>query len=181
MGLFRDNFDADALRAIAFARVLVAAGRGLESVLFEMARADIGLISKALAVPLGRMQAGEGSRLVLQEELGRVDHKAYRELISALLAEGPAAIARMDELSEEVQLERRIKVEAYSKRLGGFLNAVTILFMATFVPIFLRVLELIPENTLIPQFHFPSWFYHAYFVTCALVMSAMLYLMRYRE
>lgn len=181
MGLFRYNFDADVLRAVAYARVQIASGRGLETVLHSMATADLGLVSESLAVPLQRLQAGYPTAVVLQEEVKRVPNPRYAELLTALVAEGDAAIRRMDELSEDIQSERKVKVEQYGKMLDGRIKISTILFLMTFVPCFLRVCADVPENDFIPTFEMSPTFYWTFFMFFGTALGVLVYSMKYRE
>jgi hypothetical protein len=181
MGLFENNYDTDTLRAIAYARMQIAAGLGLESILTSMSRADLGRVSAALRAPLARMRAGEDTRAVLQEIIEAAPSRNLAELFSALLLEGEAALVRMDELSQDVQGERKVKVEAFGKSIQSRLNVVAILFLATYIPIILHVLEQIPPNDVIPEIHFPNWFYAGYTVFLALALTALTFTLRYDE
>lgn len=181
MGLFEYNYDADALRAIGHARLQISAGKGLESIVFALASSDVGKISEGLAQPVARMQVGWPAEEVLQDEIEAAENQTFANFLTALLYEGEAAIRRLDELSEEIQLERRLKVEAYGQRLSSALNVIAITFIGAFAPIFLKVLELIPENGMIPTLTLPPAFYAAYFFMLSAIISVMLLGMRYSD
>ena len=181
MGLFRYNFDADVLRAIAYARLQIASGYGLETVIHSMATADLGLVSEALVTPMALMTAGQATTDALQAELKRVPNPRYGELLTALMAEGEAAIRRMDELSEDIQGDRRVKVEQYAKLLDGRLKFTTILFLMTFVPCFLQVCAEVPENDIVPSFNMSPTFYWTFFSFFGMVLAGLVLSMKYRE
>ena len=181
MGLFEYNYEADVLRAIGHARLQVSAGRGLESIIYSLTKADVGLISEALEEPLLKMQAGWPTDQVMQDTIEETEHKAFGHMLVALMAEGDAAIERLEEISEEIQLERRLKISAYGARIAGSLNMIAIIFLGTFLPIFLKVIELIPENDIVPQLILPRGFYFAYYGLLAAVLSVLMLGMRYDE
>jgi hypothetical protein len=181
MGLFEYNFDSDVLRAIGHARLQVSAGKGLESIIYALARADVGLISESLQTPLEKMRMGWPTEQVLQEEIETTPSKSYGYMLAALMAEGDAAMRRLEEISQEVQLERRLKITAYGQRIAGTLSMLAILFLGTFVPVFLKVLEMIPENDIIPQLILPRGFYYAYYALLAALLTVLMLGMRYSE
>jgi hypothetical protein len=181
MGLFEYNYDSDVLRAIGHARLQVSSGKGLESIIFALAQADVGLISEALQAPLEKMKVGWPTQDVLQEAIETTESKSYGQMLGALMAEGDAAMRRLEEISQEVQLERRLKIDAYGKRIAGTLNMVAILFLGTFVPVFLKILEQIPENDIIPQLILPRGFYLGYYALLALLLTVLMLGMRYSD
>lgn len=181
MGLFRNNYDADVLRAIAYARLQIASGRGLESIAHSLASADLGLVSTSMQKPLEEMQKGMDARAVLQQQIAEAPAKSYGDLITALMAEGDAAIHRMDELSEEIQGLRKVKVENYAKLLDGRLKFATILFLCTFVPCFLEVCEEVPENEIVPQIVLPMSFYVVFFGIASAAIAGLVISMKYSE
>ncbi len=180
MGLFEYNFDSDTLRAIAHARLHILAGRGLESIIHSLARAELGTVSKTLKEPLELMQEGHAAEEILQAEAEKATNKAFREMLGALMLEGHAAIGRLDELSDEIQDEKKIKTEGYGDSLGSTLMIVAIIFMGTFIPIFLKILEKIPPNAMIPDIEFPPGFYSAYFMMLGAILTICFSSMRYR-
>jgi hypothetical protein len=181
MGLFEYNYESDVLRAIGHARLQVSAGRGLETIIHALTQADVGLISEALEEPLLKMQAGWPTDQVMQETIESTQHKAFAHMLVALMAEGDAAIERLEEISEEIQLERRLKITAYGAQISGSLNFVAIIFLGTFLPIFLKVFELIPENDILPQLILPRGFYYGYYAFLAVILSALMLGLRYDE
>jgi Flp pilus assembly protein TadB len=180
MGIFEYNMDSDSLRAVGHVRLHIRAGRGLESIIHALAQAELGTVSEALKEPLVRMQAGEATDQILQEAVEKSEHKAFRELISALMLEGDAAIERLEELSSEIQGEKKTKTEAYGESLGGSLTMIAIIFLGSFPPIFLKILELIPPNALLPSIMLPPGFYRAYYVVLCGVLTIAFSSLRYR-
>ncbi|HMV67909.1 MAG TPA: hypothetical protein PKA64_13750 [Myxococcota bacterium] len=181
MGLFRNNYDADVLRAIAYARLQIASGRGLESIAHALATSELGLVSRSMSKALEAMQRGEDVRGVLQDQIAHAPAKSYGDLLTALMAEGQAAIHRMDELSEEIQGLRKVKVENYAKLLDGRLKFATILFLCTFVPCFLEVCEEVPENDIVPQIELSSTFYTTFFLIASTAVAGLVVSMKYTD
>lgn len=181
MGIFEYNFDSDTLRAVGHARMHIRAGRGLESIIYSLARADLGTVSAALQTPLERMQAGEATELILQEAAEQNENKAFRDLLGALMLDGDPAIHRLDELSDEIQGEKKSKTEAYGEALGTSLNMIAITFLCTFIPIFLKIFEKIPPgNGIIPSFTLPPGFYTGYYVVLSGMLTIGFASLRYR-
>lgn len=181
MGLFAYSHDVDGLRAIAYARLQIASGAGLESVVASLEGADLGLVARDLRAPLARMRAGEDARAVLQEVVAKHPSRTFRELVACLLAEGNAAVERMNELSDEIQSTRKVRIEQFAKELEGRLKFMAILFVATFAQVFAGVFAEIPDNPILPSFTLPPTFIMGFFLVLTLVMTALVMLMRYRE
>lgn len=179
MGLFEGNADTDTLRAVAFARLQIEGGLGLESVVVAMSKANLGTVNALLAAPVDRMRAGEDPGEVLREAAANARSRAHAELIASLLTEGQAAIQRMDELCEAIQSERKVKVENYAKGLSGKLNFVAILVLAAYVPLLVRVIDDIPPNAILPDITVPDAFYAGWSTFLAVGLTVIAMTMRY--
>jgi len=179
MGLFEGNADTDTLRAVAFARLQIEGGLGLESVVVAMSKANLGTINALIAGPVEKMRAGKDPGDVLREAAANASSRAHAELIAALLTEGQAAIQRMDELCDTIQSERKVKVENYAKGLSGKLNIVALLVLAAYVPLLVRVIDDVPPNAILPDITVPDAFYTGWASFLALGLTVIGVTMRY--
>jgi hypothetical protein len=181
VGLFAWSYDIDSLRALAYARLRISAGEGLESVITHLHQANLGLVARALRYPVDQMRAGQDARQALQAQLAGHPSRSYRELLACVLAEGPAALARMDELSEEIQVERKVRVEQYGKGLEGRLKALAVLFMLSFAQVFAQIFEAIPDNDIVPSLELPPAFLLLYYTFLSVAMVIIVITCRFHE
>ena len=180
MGLFENNFDSDILRAIGYARLHQAAGSGLESVVAALAGADLGRVTKEFKPLVERMMEGEATEGVLQRAVRKAEHPGFGKFLSALMAEGERSTVRLEELSVEILAERANSAQQFGEQLNTMLQAAAVVFLGTFITVFLGVLELIPENKILPSFDFGDAFYTMVYNVLTIAIAVCFFGMWYR-
>lgn len=183
MGMFEHSLELDVLRATAVARISLQSGVGLESVLTALSQAGLGKLQRTLDPLLAQLHAGDPVIQSTREAAEAADARGEQSagsLLRCLLAEGDAAVRRLEELTEELKADRETRLLAYVEELNGRVQVVTIALVASMFPVLLRILEEIPENDIVPTLHLPSGFIAAIFVVFAAFFSLLLFLSRYR-
>lgn len=180
MGLFENNFDSDILRAIGYARLHQAAGSGLESVVAALAKSDLGLVSKEFKPIVLRMQEGEPTEGVLRRAVRKAEHPSFSKFLAALMAEGERSTVRLEELSGEILAERANAAREFGEQLNTWMQGAAVVFLGTFATVFLSVLELIPENKLLPSFDFGDSFYTMIYNLLTIGLAVCFFGMWYR-
>lgn len=175
-----DQTDLELLRAIAHARMFVTSGRGLESIIHQLVHGDLGYTSTLLAPALHQMDLGEQAEYAVRGILDREADPHMRAFLSALTATGKPAVQRLDELSESLHSEREAKAEVYGARLTGIVDMTAALFVFSFAPTMIRVLEKVPPNPIVPQISIPHAFEWFFYVFCAAIMTALVAMARAR-
>jgi hypothetical protein len=181
VGLFAWSYDIDSLRALAYARLRVSAGEGLESVVTHLEASDLGLVARSLGYPVHQMRAGQDARASLQEQIAGHHSRSYRELLTCLLAEGPAALARMDELSEEIQVDRKVRVEQFGKGLEFRLKILAVLFVISFAQVFMEIFASVPENAIVPTIELPPAFLFVFYLLLSVGVIIVVATCRFHE
>jgi hypothetical protein len=168
------NADVELLRAIAHARMFVTSGRGLESVVHQLASSNLGRVSQILEPALERMASGEGAEAAMRGELEKEEDPHMRAFLSALIASGKPGLMRLDELSSALHMEREAKAEQYGSRLTGIVDITTALFVFSFLPTLVRVLGRVPNNPIIPTVRPGAWFEWVFYAALAIVLTTLL-------
>ncbi len=180
MGLFENDFDTDILRAIGYAKLHQAAGSGLESIIRSLAAADLGVVTGEMAPLLERMHEGEPTDGVLKRAIRKSKNPGWGKFLGALMAEGERGSIRLDELSEEILAEKANKAREYSGTVSGFMQGAAVVFLGTFATVFLKVLEQIPENAILPTFDFGPAFYAGIYAALGAALAFCFFGMWYR-
>lgn len=180
MGLFEDDFDTDVLRALGHARLHITAGSGIESILFALTKGDLGYVSHWLGKGLVEIRTGGELQSVFAKLTEQSGNEAFGKLLRALVFEGEAAIAKLDELSDEILLNKRLKAQEYGERLGGVLQFATVVFLGTFSVVLLGAVEILPEHEALPSIDFRKTFYDTLFGGLTMALGASFYFAWYR-
>lgn len=181
MATFGQNRNADFLRAIGHARMLIVAGRGVEAVVHALVHADLGAVSEDLGAPLADMQAGQSAEDALDAALRASTDTTWRGFLGCLLLEGDAAIVRLEELGEDIQARLTEQANEFSARLTLLLDLTAVLFILTYLPLIVSILEQIPENAVLPTLHLPDAFFWVYHVFLGVALVILVVLMRVRD
>ena len=180
MGLFENDFDTDILRAIGHAKLHLAAGSGTESVITALAEAHLGLVTSAFAPMLVEMHEGKASAQVLKQHVREAKNPNFAKFLQALMAEGGRATLRLDELSVEILEDKKNKVRAYGAQVNTFMQGAAIIFLGTFAVVFLNVLEMVPENDIVPTIKLSPGFYAVLYAALGGGLGACFLGMKYR-
>jgi hypothetical protein len=162
------------LRAVAHARMFVTSGRGIESIVHQLANGGLGSVSKLLYPALDLMDQGEPAELAVKSIMDRQEDPYTRAFLAAIISSGKPAVMRLDELSEALHTERAAKAEIYGARLTGIVDMTATLFVFSFAPTILKVLELIPENPVLPTVTLPWWLDEVFYTFMAGVLTLLL-------
>lgn len=164
----------DLLRAVAHARMYVTSGRGVESIVHQIATGDLGPVSRMLTPLVGRMEIGVEAEIAVKELMDTLEDPYMRAFLAAIVTSGAQAVQRLDEISEALHAERGAQAEIQASKLSGLVNMTATLFVFSFAPTILKVVELIPENPVVPTIKLPWWLDDIFYGFMAVVLTVLL-------
>jgi len=175
-----NHAESDLLRAVTHARMHVTSGRGLESVIHDLASANLGIVSQAVAQVEKEMTDGRDAEQALAYVADNVDNDNMRTFLNALRTPGEAAVARLDDLTQNIQADWNFAIERYGARVSGLTQFAAVLFVATFVPTIVRVVAAAPIRDGAPLLDLPNSFEPTVYGSLSVIISILVLLLRIR-
>lgn len=179
MAFLANHAESDLMRGVTHARMHVTSGRGLESVVHDLANSQLGIVSAALHLVIKEMDKGLDAEEALAAIADQVDDENLRAFLQALRAPGASAISRLNDLTSQIHQNWNFAVERYGSRVGSLVQGSAILFVLSFIPTILRVFARVPE-ALGWNFQLPPALDAVLYTTLSVIIAAILLLMRIR-
>lgn len=179
MAFLANHAETDLMRAVTHARMHVTSGRGLESVIHDLAHSHLGSVSASLHHVIKEMNGGLDAEEALATVADRVEDENLRAFLQALRAPGGSAVNRLNDLTTQIHQNWNFAVEKYGSRVGGLVQGAAVLFVLSFIPTILKVIFLVPEK-LEMDISLPSSLDAVLFTSLSLIITAILLLMRVR-